>query len=157
MKPLCDKNGYCWPAFLAGKHFEVLENTIQECRWLHMRYCRKIPSAGSICSSCIDCHWLSVLSSRKMLADCRWLLLSLCADLGDGYSDIWVCDICRGWDKPHMPITTLPTLPTLQEHEGDGSAACPWGEELYLENIWVDLVSQREKLTEQNRPQLYLI
>lgn len=28
---------------------------------------------------------------------------------------------------------------------------------LYLENIWVDLVSQREKLPEQNRPQLYLI
>lgn len=57
MKPLYDKNGYYWPAFLIGKHFEALESTLQECRWLHMRCCRKILSAGSICSSCIDSHW----------------------------------------------------------------------------------------------------
>lgn len=157
MKRLCDKNGYCWPAFLTGKHFGVPGSTVQESRWLHMRCCGKILSAGSICSFCIDCHWPVLFSPRKMLADCRWLLLSLCAGPSGGCSDIWVRDICRGWDKPHMPITALPTLPTLQKHKGDGSATCPWGEELYLENIWVDLVSQREKLPEQNRPQLYLI
>lgn len=47
-----------------------------------------------------------------------------------------------------MPVTALPTLPTVQEHDGDGTAVCPQGVELYLENIWVDLVSQREKLPE---------
>lgn len=52
-----------------------------------------------------------------------------------------------------MPIITLPTLP---EHEGDG-AAVSLREELDLENIWVDLVSEREELPAETRPQLYLI
>lgn len=52
-----------------------------------------------------------------------------------------------------MPIITLPTLP---EHEGDGIAVS-LGEELDLENIWVDLVSEREELPGETRPQLYLI
>lgn len=25
VKPLYDEDRYCWPAFLAGKHFEILE------------------------------------------------------------------------------------------------------------------------------------
>lgn len=62
-------------------------------------------------------------------------------------------DICGGGDPSHMPIITLPTLP---EHEGDGIAVS-LGEELDLENIWVDLVSEREELPGETRPQLYLI
>lgn len=52
-----------------------------------------------------------------------------------------------------MPIITLPTPP---EHEGDG-AAVSLREELDLENIWVDLVSEREELPAETRPQLCLI
>lgn len=147
VKSLYTENGYCLPAFLAANQFEIREKhridvqmTLGEvlkenlCLWVTV-----FPSALTVTGRFL------LLCPRKMLAESRTQMLSLRAVLSDVCPDIWVGDFCGEWDTSHMSVITLPTLPTFQEHEGD---VCPWEEELYLGNIWVDLVSQREELLE---------
>lgn len=81
-----------------------------------------------------------------MLADCSSAFVQI---LEIGCPDIWVHDICRGQDKPHMPATILPTLPTLQEHEGDGSATCPGGEVISGKHLgWLSVPKREAARTE---------
>lgn len=73
MKPLCNEDGYCWPAFLAGKRFESLE---KHCTGVQMAL-GEVPYENLCLQVTVVPPVLTItdpfllLCPRKMLAECR--------------------------------------------------------------------------------------